>query len=317
MTAFKVDAQLNGLLEVSPQNPLPINDKNTSASVSSKTGETVALYYLNSGVVTADAGQAAGTVVFGKLTYSNIQNNAGFIASYGDTSLSFTSTALTTEVAASTIGLDLLRAFKLSVLIPAIGEKLSNGQFVVLYQQGLIVGKKADTSTSLTSTAYKYGASVGGGVSAVDNATFTTSTSTTTPMAALVDEVSTGSVTEGNSGVVRMTATRELRNAETYAPAAEDNTVGCFKVEERFSYSNITSATTTTVKSGAGFVHAITVNTTAAGTITIYDNTAGSGTKIGTLKASVAEQTFFLNASFGTGLTIVTAAASDITVSYR
>ncbi len=114
-----------------------------------------------------------------------------------------------------------------------------------------------------------------------------------------------------------MTATRELRNAETYAPAYEDNAVGVAKVEERFSYSNITTATTTTVKSGAGFIHAITVNTTAAGTITIYDNTAGSGTKIATLKASVGEQTFFYNAAFGTGLTLVTAAASDVTVSYR
>lgn len=317
MTAFKVDAQLNGLLEVSPQNPLPINDKNTSASVSSKTGETVALYYLNSGVVTADAGQAAGTVVFGKLTYSNIQNNAGFIASYGDTSLSFTSTALTTEVAASTIGLDLLRAFKLSVLIPAIGEKLSNGQFVVLYQQGLIVGKKADTSTSLTSTAYKYGASVGGGVSAVDNATFTTSTSTTTPMAALVDEVSTGSVTEGNSGVVRMTATRELRNAETYAPVAEDNTVGVLKVEQRFSPSYISTATTTTIKSGAGFLHTITITEAVASTIIVYDNTAGSGTILASFVASAAVGTYHFNVSFGTGLTIVTAGASKLTTSYR
>jgi len=104
---------------------------------------------------------------------------------------------------------------------------------------------------------------------------------------------------------------------EIYASTAEDNAVGVLKVEERFSYSNITSATTTTVKSGSGFLHCITINTTAAGTITIYDNTAGSGTKIGTLKASVAENTYYFDATFGTGLTIVTAAASDITVSWR
>lgn len=312
---------LKWLSNVSPFRGLPVDDKKTSGTSSSTSTETVQLYYNNSGTLTSDAGQAAGTVVVGKLSYSNVRNKLGAaLGKYGDSSLSFTSTALTTEVGIETITPSFLEGLdesSWSVRMDAIGAKLSNGQYFVDYAMGIIYGKKTSTTTTLTSTTYTYGASVGGGVSAVDNAAFTVSTSTTTPMAALVDEVSTGSVTEGNTGVVRMTATRELRNAETYAPAAEDNVVGVLKVEERFSYSNITSATTTTVKSGAGFVHAITVNTTAAGTITIYDNTAGSGTKIATLKASVAEQTFFLNASFGTGLTIVTAAASDVTVSYR
>ena len=82
------------------------------------------------------------------------------------------------------------------------------------------------------------------------------------------------------------------------------------------SFLNITSATTTTVKSGRGILKAIIVNTTAAGTITIYDNTAASGTKIGTMKASIAENSYEFNALFQTGLTIVTGAASDITVIY-
>lgn len=131
------------------------------------------------------------------------------------------------------------------------------------------------------------------------------------------DTIASSTSTDGDYANLKSDSLGALYGREVYAPTAEDNTVGCFKVEERFSYANITTATTTTVKSGAGFVHAITVNTTAAGAITIYDNTAGSGTKIGTLKASVAEQTFILNVTFGTGLTIVTAAASDITVSWR
>lgn len=99
--------------------------------------------------------------------------------------------------------------------------------------------------------------------------------------------------------------------------AGEDLTNDVQKVEQRFNSSNITTATTTTVKTGAGMLHSITINTTAAGTITIYDNTAGSGTKIGTIAASAAGPTFMYNVSFSTGLTIVTGAASDITVSYR
>jgi hypothetical protein len=85
----------------------------------------------------------------------------------------------------------------------------------------------------------------------------------------------------------------------------------------QYTYSNIATNTTTTVKSGEGVLHSIVVNTTAAGAITIYDSTAGSGTKIGTMKASIAEGTYIFDVKFSTGLTIVTAAASDITVSYR
>lgn len=83
------------------------------------------------------------------------------------------------------------------------------------------------------------------------------------------------------------------------------------------NYQNITSAATTVVKSGAGTLERIIVNTTAAAIITIYDNTAGSGTKIATIAASpVIGSNFVYGALFSTGLTIVTAGASDITVIY-
>ena len=86
---------------------------------------------------------------------------------------------------------------------------------------------------------------------------------------------------------------------------------------QQFGYSNISSATTTTVKSGGGFLHSIVVNATAAGAITIYDSLTGTGTKIGTMKASIVEGTYIFDVTFATGLTIVTAGSSDITVSYR
>ncbi len=99
--------------------------------------------------------------------------------------------------------------------------------------------------------------------------------------------------------------------------SGEDQTTDVLKVENRYAYANIATATTTVVKSGSGFLHTLTVNTTAAGTITIYDSTAASGNKIGTLKASVVEQTFTYDVALTTGLTIVTAGASDVSVSYR
>lgn len=87
------------------------------------------------------------------------------------------------------------------------------------------------------------------------------------------------------------------------------------------SFSNITTATTTTVKSGAGVLHTICVNSlgTVASTAIVYDNTAGSGTKIATLNtlALLGCQTY--DVAFSTGLTIVSTGtiAPDITVSYR
>ena len=77
---------------------------------------------------------------------------------------------------------------------------------------------------------------------------------------------------------------------------------------------HITTATTTTVRSGRGIFTRLVVNTTAAGTITIYDSLTAAGTVLAVLKASVAEQSFEYGISLLTGLTVVTAGASDLTV---
>lgn len=89
-----------------------------------------------------------------------------------------------------------------------------------------------------------------------------------------------------------------------------------------YSFVNITAAapTTTVVKTGAGILHSICFNTpTATGVVTVYDNTAASGTKIATFTtaASPFPYTQILDAAFSTGLTITTATATqDITVTY-
>ena len=86
-----------------------------------------------------------------------------------------------------------------------------------------------------------------------------------------------------------------------------------------YKYKNITDQSTTTVKSGSGTLHTVCINTPAATeTITIYDNTAGSGTKIGTATVYASTNPCLIyDVAFSTGLTIVTAtASSDITVSY-
>ena len=87
------------------------------------------------------------------------------------------------------------------------------------------------------------------------------------------------------------------------------------------SYSHISTVATTVVKSGVGNLHAVIINQkgTVASTITMYDNTAASGTVIGILDSLNFEGTNTYDVAFTTGLTIVTTGtvAPDITVSYR
>jgi|HubBroStandDraft_2_1064218.scaffolds.fasta_scaffold927978_2 hypothetical protein len=87
-----------------------------------------------------------------------------------------------------------------------------------------------------------------------------------------------------------------------------------------YSFANITTDTTTSLKTGPGFLHNVCINTPAAtGVVTLYDNTTGSGTKIGTITSYASVPIcYHYDVAFWTGLTVVTAtAAPDITVSFR
>lgn len=107
--------------------------------------------------------------------------------------------------------------------------------------------------------------------------------------------------------------------------AGENQTLNRLMVGPSYSFTNIVLAapTTTAIKSGAGLLHSVTINKpVASSVITMYDNTAGSGTLIGTITLPVAllsegPYSGIYDVAFATGLTIVTATgASDITVAW-
>jgi len=86
-----------------------------------------------------------------------------------------------------------------------------------------------------------------------------------------------------------------------------------------YHYRHISGNATTTIKSGAGILHAVTVNGAGSGwTITVYDNTAGTGEAVAVITPA-AGSTLVYDVHFGTGCTLVTAGktAGDITVSYE
>lgn len=115
-----------------------------------------------------------------------------------------------------------------------------------------------------------------------------------------------------------------VRTLPIYLNAGEDLTNDVTKVEQRFSYTNISADTA--VKSGAGFLHTVTFAqidaAPTAGTIIIYDNTAESGTIIFSSTWTTAvfmPVTVTIDASFSTGLYVgfTTTADIGVTVSYR
>jgi len=105
--------------------------------------------------------------------------------------------------------------------------------------------------------------------------------------------------------------------APYWAPAvdAEPRYPGA-EIVEKASFSNIISNTTTLVKSGAGSLACITVNGGSMGAITVYDSLTAAGTKIGTVASPVAGMVLPYGVRFTTGLTIVTADNTNLTVSY-
>jgi hypothetical protein len=117
-------------------------------------------------------------------------------------------------------------------------------------------------------------------------------------------------------GLQDQTGTMRALQCTNTAPAGTE--YGMVVREPPYNYSNINTNTTTTVKSGAGILHSITVNGTGAGeTVTVYDNTSGSGTKIATITPA-AGSTLIFDCKFSTGLTVVTAGTTpaDLTINY-
>lgn len=90
----------------------------------------------------------------------------------------------------------------------------------------------------------------------------------------------------------------------------------------KYAANNITTATTTVVKSGPGVLHSIIVNKAVVSqTVTVYDNTSAAGTKLATVTwaaALTSDPPFsaIYDIGFTTGLTVVTGGASDITITY-
>lgn len=93
------------------------------------------------------------------------------------------------------------------------------------------------------------------------------------------------------------------------------------KVTTEYTLLNlVANATSNAIKTGAGVLHAITINTKGiTNTATVYDALTATGTKIATIDTTLGQATLIFDGIFATGLTIVIAGGTpaDITVTYR
>lgn len=133
---------------------------------------------------------------------------------------------------------------------------------------------------------------------------------------ARISVYTSGSITVAARATIADSAPKFI-NVNPYKLAGEDLVADRQLVEQRNNLTYISTATTTVVKTGAGLIHRIFVQGGTAGTIVGYDNTAASGTIIFSLDSTSAIGSYELNGVFATGLTIVTAAATKLTVAYR
>lgn len=87
-----------------------------------------------------------------------------------------------------------------------------------------------------------------------------------------------------------------------------------------YEFAHIAAGATTVVIGAACKLIRVTVNTTAAGAITVYNSptslAASSSNAVAVLKSNVVEGPYDYFVKCASGLTVVTAAASDITVVY-
>lgn len=131
-------------------------------------------------------------------------------------------------------------------------------------------------------------------------------------------------LTDGQRGDAQLDVNGNTKVTLATAIAGEDLTNYVLKTEQRFSGIRVTADTA--VKSGSGFLHALTFACSdaapTAGTIIVYDNTAESGT---ILYSETFDTTAFrgytviLDCTFATGLYVGFTTTGDVgcTVSYR
>lgn len=150
--------------DVSGPVPLPTDRVDDASTVTAVSGETLAWYYVNSAAWASATGQAAGTIVTGKLAFSGVLNSMkSAVGTYNDTSLSFA--AATRAATKVSIPEDVLSqmVFMTPTEQSATAAKFltTAGYYAIDHRRGQIWLKSKDTVAN-DSVSYSYMAPVAG-----------------------------------------------------------------------------------------------------------------------------------------------------------
>jgi hypothetical protein len=128
-------------------------------------------------------------------------------------------------------------------------------------------------------------------------------------------------MTDTQEGGLQLDASGRLIVSGTFWQTTQPVSIAAAVVLAGFTPVTITTATTTLVKSGAGLLHGITVNSlgTVASTIEVYDALTATGTPLAIIDSLTLSGQFVYDLNFTTGLTLVTTGtvAPNLTVAYR
>jgi hypothetical protein len=117
--------------------------------------------------------------------------------------------------------------------------------------------------------------------------------------------VTSPTFTDGDRADLQGDINGYLKMREQYAPVYENNTTGKAVVEHNYTVVRVTADGQ--IKASSGFVHTVTISaigTVVAGVITLYANTAESGTVVwsGTAQVAMNPVTILLDTEVGTGI---------------
>jgi hypothetical protein len=120
-----------------------------------------------------------------------------------------------------------------------------------------------------------------------------------------VYNASAPTLTNGQRGDTQMDVNANTKTREAYAPVYENNTTGKAVTEEVYSNTRVTADGQ--IKASAGYVRSISfaaTGTVTAGVVTLYDNTAESGTVVwsGTIQVGTAPVQVDIRREFITGI---------------
>lgn len=146
----------------------------------------------------------------------------------------------------------------------------------------------------------------------------------TQPVSAVSLPLPTGAATESTLSALsaKFSALGQATMAASVPVVLASNHSGIVTKKSASSYAHLNSTGTTTIKSGAGILRRVVINTdgSMSNTFTVYDNTSGSGTVIAAIDTGNGVSGHFeYNVAFSTGLTVVNASgtSADITVIYE